>query len=651
MQEMTVDEAQQKRIAARRLLVLQRMKEGGDDGNAAMAIEGEGDGKGPVKSAANDAARARRDLGDLLSCAHSAVTNWRVSAGVNEAEHREREDRLVEERRKKRLEEIETCAVKRGAIELNFESIYRLNVPYELQQSLEEQQRQCEELIGVKDRLIETLRGQLEEREEEFVALLKRNANDVNGLVAEMRDQTERYLDAYTVKLRHVENSYEEERREFLTSCNNEINQLLKLRRTRETEYRSKRETKIFEAQTRMDAKHREGCEEYNELKREHMQEIHALMEELERCKAEFLLNGERLSYNLQVLRERVKENKSVQALQKRKLARLQDILSTLVARYADSEKKYQRINKDLTAQLHRVADQYCDLQKKFQKFEKSDKEKYRQLWRMHEEKNIQLAHRCLRADRLLFEEILGVPWNPPQLNYWPADDAADAAEETDAEDVSSDDEIELSEDALMLLALLHKQAAFIAEENVYNAIKQVQGVSEERAVVESILATLQIRKNKDMEDMLEYFMVDAGDDATALIRPEEAVRALSTFLTERQRKRKQEEEGQKQSSKKKKELARVKLEERRRVAEREYWTKMAESVPKDHLRVWGALETGLQRYIAQLQQRKELIEATDSLRTQNHELRDLLAHYLESDVNYQLHMPPQLVLQSRAAV
>lgn len=652
---MVADDAREKRIAARRLRVQRRLKGDGDEsGDSRRASDDESGGGADAAAGHGEraVAQARRDMAELLSCAHSAVTDWRVNVGVNENNHREREERLVEERCKKRMEEMEANEVKWGSIELKFESIYKMNVPHELQQSLDEQRRQCQELIGAKDRLIEVLREQLEEREEEFVASLRRNAADVNGLVAEMRERTEKYLDTYTCKLREVEDLYEKERREFLTRCDEEIHQLVKLRRTRETEYRNKRELKILEAQAKMEEKHREGCEEYNEVKREHLQEIHALMEELERCKAEFLLNGERLSYNLQVLRERVKENKSVQTLHKRKLARLQDTLSSLVARYSESDKKYQRVNKDLTVQLHRVADQYRDLQKKFQKFEKSDKEKYRQLWHMHEEKNIQLTHKSLQADRLLFEEVLGVPWNPPELNYWPADDAADTVEENEEEDVSSDDEVELSEEALMLLALLRKQVPFILDDNVYTAIQQVQDVSEERVVVESILATLQIRKNKEMEDMMEYFMVEKeGDEekTTALIRPQEAVRALSAFLSERQRQQKREEEGQRQSLQKNKELVRMKLEERRRVAEREYWTRMAESVPKNHLRVWGALETGLERYIAQLQQRKALIEGTDSLRAQNTELRGLLAHYLESDVNFELYMPPQLVLQSRA--
>ncbi|ORC85542.1 coiled-coil domain protein [Trypanosoma theileri] len=642
----TVDPEQEQRIAERRQRIQKRMNDANGDGNSQVqsaTVSNAPAGRGEASVTA-----ARHEMADVLGGAHSAVTNWEVAIGANENDHREREEQALEERRKMRRAELDENEVRQGAIELKFESLYKLDVPHELHKALNEQREQCGEVIAVKDKLITALKQQLEEREEEFVASLRRDAEDVNNLVNEMREQTAKYLDMYSLKLREVENTYEQERKDSLMRWDEEIYQLVKLRRTRETEYRKRREAKIAEAQQSIAEKHRENCEEYNDIKREHLQEIHTLTEELERCKAEFLLNGERLSYNLQVLRERVKENKSAQALHKRRLARLQDTLSSLVARYAESEKKYQRTNKDLTAQLHRVADQYRDLQKKFQKFEMSDKEKYRQLWRMHEEKNIQLVHKCLQADRVLFEEILGVPWNPPELNYWPSDDVGNAAEEEEEDVASSDEEIELSEEALMLLEILHKQAPFIEDENVRTAIQQVQGTSEERAVVESILSTLQIRKNEEMEDMMEFFTVGIGEDATALIRPQEAVRALSTFLTERQRKLQLQRETQIRSAEKNKQIAKIKQEERRRTAEKEYWARMADSVPKEHQRVWGALEKGLERYISQLQQRSSLIEQTDALRAQNAELRELLAQYMQSDVNYQLYIQPQLLLQAR---
>ena len=53
-------------------------------------------------------------------------------------------------------------------------------------------------------------------------------------------------------------------------------------------------------------------------------------------------LNTEKLEYNYRVLEERDHENQSTISQQKRKIARLRDILSSLKSKYAESDKKYQ---------------------------------------------------------------------------------------------------------------------------------------------------------------------------------------------------------------------------------------------------------------------------------------------------------------------
>ncbi|CBH15874.1 hypothetical protein, conserved [Trypanosoma brucei gambiense DAL972] len=641
------DESQEQRIAARRQRVLKMMRCMNGDGDEIQNTITVEEDDAPKDLGGQRIQEVREEMAEVYNKAHSALTNWDVAACANESDRRSREEVALIERRKKREEDAEENEARCGAIQLRFESIYKLDVPHDMQRALDDQQKSCEEVIAVKDRLIEALRLQLEEREEEFVVALRRNAEDVRSLIEEMRNQTEKYLDSYTRKLREVESTYEQERQGRIAKYNEEIQQLMKVRRTRETEYRKKREAKILEAQKKMDDKHCDSREEYNEIKREHLKEIHSLMEELERCKAEFLLNGERLSYNLQVLRERIKENKNTQALNKRKLARLQDTLSSLVSRYAESEKRYQRANKDLTAQLHRVAGQYRDLQRKFQLFEKADREKYRRLWRMHEEKNTQLVQKCLQADRVIFEDILGMPWKPPELNYWHEDQLTNVVEEEDA--VSSDEEIELSEEAVMLLGILKQQAPFIADNNVLEAIEMVNGITEERANIEAILSTLQIRTTEEMEDMLQFFIVDDEDGEATLISPQDAVSALQAFLNSRTQKQAQKLESQKQSDKKNTQTEKAKQGERQRIAEKEYWTRMGDSVPVDHRRVWGFLEKGLDRYLKQLKQRKALIEQTDSLRAHNAELCDLLGQYVQRGANFQLNMPPKLLLETRA--
>ncbi|CAD2213287.1 Sperm tail/Sperm tail C-terminal domain containing protein, putative [Angomonas deanei] len=551
------------------------------------------------------------------------------------------------ERRARRDKEIQDSDVKQTALDMAFSSLYKQNVPHQLHKALEEQKADCALVVQSKNDLIHNLQEHLEEREESYVSLLKNNSESVNDLISTMHEKTNEYLDQYTSELADVEKNYEQERREYLDKCAEEIRELIKTRRTKETVYRKRREAKIVEAQQKLEEKYEEGYEGYNEIKKAQKGEIHELVEELEKGKADFMLNGERLNYNLQVLRERVKESKNATNLYKRRIGRLQDILSNLIARYQESEKRHQRVNKDLTSQLRRADTQYQDLQKKFQLFEKADKDKYRQLWQMNNQKCKEKVHRVLQADRVLFEEILNMPWQPPELNFWP-DQQEELEGGLDDGEEEPIEEVELSEPALMLLLILRNQAPFLVDENVRKAIQSVEGTTEEQADIEGLLTTLKIQKTEDVEDLLEYFTVEGEDGAKMLINPQEGLRALNVYLSERSVKK-----GDTVKSKTSTMMSSTKggegeMTKKRKEAEKSYWKKLAKPVPKEHFAMWESLEEGLEQYLAQLQQRKELINGAEALRAQNEELRALLGQYLHSDINYQLYAPPTLVMSTR---
>ena len=68
--------------------------------------------------------------------------------------------------------------------------------------------------------------------------------------------------------------------------------------------------------------------------------DVQKLEQQLEEMRATYQLNTEKLEYNFTVLTARDVENSSTIQQQKRKLARLQDVLSQIMARYHASDKK-----------------------------------------------------------------------------------------------------------------------------------------------------------------------------------------------------------------------------------------------------------------------------------------------------------------------
>eukprot|EP00455_Lapot_gusevi_P037700 TRINITY_DN42306_c0_g1_i1.p1 TRINITY_DN42306_c0_g1~~TRINITY_DN42306_c0_g1_i1.p1 ORF type:complete len:185 (-),score=44.28 TRINITY_DN42306_c0_g1_i1:206-730(-) len=162
---------------------------------------------------------------------------------------------------------------------------------------------------------------------------------------------------------------------------------------------------------------------------------------------------------------------------------------------------------------------------------------------------------------------------------------------------------------------------------------------------VQAILQSLGIQQTEQVNELLEYFTVEAEDGTAALINPQEAVRALHAFLDDRRKKQSvslplEASKTENKASVLSEEAAKEKA---RRAADREFWERMGKVVPPSHKRIWSALESGLEQHLAQLQRRFSLIEETDSIRKQNDELRALLNQYLGSRINEELFAPPQL--------
>jgi len=618
------------------------------------------DGKGE-----DQVSRSRAELTQLKTGANEAVTRYRVVTDAHEGHRRIKEEALAVERRAKITEDADSSFKLHGSIQMRFDDLFAHNpantiLPQDLMRDLTAQREACKKVIDVKDKLIDELRRQMVAKEEDYVSSLKKQADDIDHLIETMHTRTDTLVGAYGRELRAIEDAFVQERRELIAGNDSDIEALIKQRNDREKEQTKRREQRVWDDQKILDDKYEENAEKFNKSKMDNLHDIHGLAQELETLHAKFMLNQEKLHYNLRVLNERVNENKKASDLHRKKLGRLQDVLSTLLARYADTDKKFQQTNRELTEGYRRVTEQYKDLQLKFQHFEKADVEKYQQVWKMHEEDCMKLVHKCLQGDRVVFEEMLGVKWQCPSLDFWLApnvDDLPLEGSQGDLEGQASgaiDVEAigELGDAASMMLQIIYSQVPFLVEEKVRRVIDAMEETESQPLKVEAVLASLGIKKNDDIRQMLDYFVADSDDGQTAMINPQEVVRALQRYLHDRAAKTQttgvakldlSKLESQKQESRKRD------AEAQQRIRQREFWSRMANVVPDSHLRLWTNMENAMGKYLKQLQKRQGLIASTDALRHQNDELRALLNQYLSSAVNDELFSPPQLQVAGTA--
>ena len=61
-------------------------------------------------------------------------------------------------------------------------------------------------------------------------------------------------------------------------------------------------------------------------------------------------------------------------------------------------EKSYQQAYMSMTEDYKRITEQFKELQKKFRHFQVSDAKKYREVWKMNEEKAMELMRKLLQV-------------------------------------------------------------------------------------------------------------------------------------------------------------------------------------------------------------------------------------------------------------
>eukprot|EP00756_Hemistasia_phaeocysticola_P022811 Hpha_TRINITY_DN15858_c1_g1::TRINITY_DN15858_c1_g1_i2::g.190601::m.190601/K19754/DRC1; dynein regulatry complex protein 1 len=593
---------------------------------------------------------SRRNVEDLKMKAAEQVTRFRVDTDAAENERRIQEEGQREQRLLKKDDEAASSAKRNASVQMKWDALFQKTIPQDLLREINAQNDACMKIIMSKDRLINELKEELRNKDEEYVKALKAQALAIDNLIGAMHARTQEMIVRYGDELQSIEDAFIAERRELLEEQAGEIEHITTRRKDEEAKNIRRRQESVEDWQQKLHGIHELFGEHYNKLKSQLQREIQGLEQQLEEMRALYQLNAEKLNYNLQVLSERVKENDKAIQTHKRKLARLQDVLSGLITKYAETDKTFRHNNQILTDSYRRITEQYKDLQLKFQYFEKADTEKFRQVWSMNEAEAMALVNQCLKADRVVFEHQLGVEWHPPPLDFW-QEEAAEMRTDGQEEDAPEEEEDrELSEGALAMLEILKKQCTFLVPEQVRRNIQMltVGGTDDEKRQAQNqeldhIFKALGVESHADIRRMLQHFQV-GGQEADSLepqlISQQDCVKALQAFMEQQNRFASLASSRQHQQA-----SAEERNRQRRRREEREFWVRMANVIPESHWRIWGALEKGLEKYQKQLQNRAKLIDETDAIRQQNDELRALLNTYMQSKINEELFNPPQLTV------
>lgn len=419
----------EERIAARRIRIQRRLEAARREASGEDAAK-----KKPVDSE-KDALKSRKQMEDsrqrlvkLKSDGTELVTNVHVAADARESTRRLEEEEQRRQRNEKLEAEAKSATEKFDEITKKWEYALSKEIPQDLNAMLTEQKGACDSMIDEKNKLIHDFQQELKAKDDQYVKDLKKAAEDVDLMVDRMEEQMKQLTKAYREELTQIEKAFVTERGELIESNRKKWESSMQQRHDKEVEYMDSRRKRVEDHENQLQTLRVQDAEEYNMVKIKLETDVQILEQQLQQMKATYQLNQEKLEYNFQVLKKRDEENTITKSQQKRKITRLQDVLNNLKQKLAKQEKQYREDNQSLIDDYKRITEQFRELQKKSRHFQTTDQKKFQDVWAMNEEQVRELVHSVLEADRIIHEHQLGLPWEPPNLDFM---EAAKTAEQT----------------------------------------------------------------------------------------------------------------------------------------------------------------------------------------------------------------------------
>ncbi|XP_022183699.1 dynein regulatory complex protein 1-like [Myzus persicae] len=267
--------------------------------------------------------------------------------------------------------------------------------------------------------MIEILKRDLAESDNRFLQEQAAQCEDVRILQERIENQVKFIRKQYKNHIQYIKSTMDQQREYRIDNANKGWETLYNKTILIETDSLNNRLAMIEKKENNIMKQYEMNEEIIRNLKSNMNTELNYIQREFELIKLKCEDNVEKLNYNYQVLKRREEENACAKATQRRKINKLQDILST--------KKKILRENKtDFQAKVPLLQDEIEKLkqdierqEKKAERFAEIQEKTYKELWDFSQKQiNIHLE-RIFEVDKFIHETQLGINWQPPpKLKY-----------------------------------------------------------------------------------------------------------------------------------------------------------------------------------------------------------------------------------------
>jgi dynein regulatory complex protein 1 len=387
-----------------------------------------------------------------------------------------------------------------------------------------------------------------------YVREIKQHSTEIDMVIDRMHNQHKEVRTALTQELEQIERAFMHERNNLIQKCMNEVESILDRRRQCESKFLETHGDRADEHISLLETLRQQDAEDFNLTKIKLETDIQVLEQQLQQMRATYQLNGEKLEYNFQVLKKRDEENNVTIIAQKRKINKLNDVVNVLRVKLQKQEEHYQKEFAQLADDYKRIMDQFKELQKKYRRFKMMDERKFQDLSQMNEEDVQELLRKILTADRIIWEQQLGMAWScPSDLAEFLVESGA-ADDESDSDDLASPSRaaVENQEGAVGLsqqdihklfsssltkriLDLITAEAsAFLVEDKLQKLVAPLSRDEQNLMKLDSIFKAVGIQTVQDVERLEAYFVKNRegkSDDQVELIPANDVVKTLRRFI------------------------------------------------------------------------------------------------------------------------
>lgn len=556
-----------------------------------------------------------------------------------------------------------------AAFAMKWSSLVEKDTPEELAAGLLELRSLVLGMLASKDGVIAAFEDYLSVVDDDYLRLVREESAEVDEVIAYMR-RVMQDLKAFSAeRVRQCHDVFAREQAEYVRTREDALDALREGTLALETAGLETRQRLAEEHNGNVTEQLYRDYDEYTALKRRLEAEGVALRYQLEEMRSVYQLNSDKLDYNYKLLAARDIECQNLIVQQKKKIAKLQGQITTLIARHATVDGKLRAENLALSTSYKRMANLYCELQLRFKHFERSDTQRFRSLWAFHERriatalKDLLLAEQIIKESVLCSEEKRGTDEGSVEsvvatilrklqaaAGVAPLGEdggALDGGEGAGAATAGNGNgggngsilDITRSIDPLSscavgpavaghVLGQLAAEARFLASDDLLGVLAPGEEITP-RMRTDALLSTLGVRNASEL-DLLFAHITQAGKGYDLLSR-EKIVDGLRAFARDVVQRRAQSKEAAGTAG-----TAVAGSRQQAgiwsRSAQEAFWRELGSLISPEKQTMWGILQETLRQYQEVLQARTDLVQRNDQMAAQNEELRGLLQVYISQE-------------------